>query len=283
VHPRWFVLLAAFAAGSIPLIAVHAVPLTAEYAIFVVLVGYAAVGSSAAFAWSWTPWLAAIVALDDLRGIQAVGPQPHAGDVARFESWLFAGHQPVIELQHAWAGASGTLRLHDIALSAVYLMHSPAPLICGAALWRWHRELFTPYVATLVLVAAAGLVTYLLFPESPPWLAADHGAIPAVRRIVSEVMTHAGPLSNVYAGADPLPDAAMPSLHVSYPVIVAWWTAVAFGRRAWWVFAYPASICVGVVYLGEHWVVDVVAGIAYAAGAILLGRRLQRTRLHSPA
>jgi hypothetical protein len=27
----------------------------------------------------------------------------------------------------------------------------------------------------------------------------------------------------------------------------------------------------------------VVAGIAYAAGAILLGRKLQRTRLHSPA
>jgi hypothetical protein len=273
-HALWFAVLVSFAAGSVPLIAVHAVPLTAEFAIFVVLVGYTAVGMRRSFAWAWTPWLAAIVALDDLRGIQADGPAAHAGDVARFEGWLFAGHQPVIELQHRWAAAPGTLRAHDVVLSAVYLMHSPAPLLCGAALWLWRRELFVPYVATLLTVAAAGLVTYIAFPESPPWLAAEHGVIPAVRRIVTEVMSHAGPLSSVYAGADPLPNAAMPSLHVSYPIIVTWWTIAAFGRRAWWVAAYPACICVGVVYLGEHWVIDVVAGIAYAAGGIAVGRKL---------
>lgn len=287
-HPRWFVLLASFALAGIPLTAVRAVPLTAEYVIFALLVVYAVCGSGHAFAWAWAPWLATVVALDDLRGLQAVGPAPHAAAVARFERWMFGGSLPVLELQRVWASAAG-LRVHDVVLSAVYLLHSPAPLLCGAALWAWRRDLFLPYVASLIAVATAGLLTYLAFPESPPWLAADDGVIPAVRRIASEVMSHAGPLAGVYSGADPLPNAAMPSLHVSYPLIVAWWTLRAFGRRAAWIVLYPACVCVGVVYLGEHWVIDVLAGAGYAGGGIVLGPRLLdalrrrpgRTRLHS--
>jgi membrane-associated phospholipid phosphatase len=41
--------------------------------------------------------------------------------------------------------------------------------------------------------------------------------------------------------------------------------ARAFGwRRTWWLALYPVSIWVGIVYLGEHYVFDVVLGVAYA-------------------
>jgi membrane-associated phospholipid phosphatase len=222
-------------------------------------------------AWPWTLWLAAVVALDDLRGIQAVGFAPHAADVIRFESWLFGGI-PTVQLQSHFAGSG--LTWYDVAISLVYLMHSPAPLICGAVLWSRRRDLFTPFVVTLLLTGAAGLVTYLLFPETPPWLAAQEHLMEPVRRITNEVIDKVGPLSSVYAGADPLPNAAMPSLHVAYPFIVAWYTVAAFGRRALWIVAYPAVLAIGVVYLGEHWVIDVIAGIAYALAAILAVRYL---------
>jgi len=272
-HPGWFAVLVSFLMASVPLITVHAVPLTAEVVIFGLLVGYTALGRRSDFAWAWTPWLAAIVALDDLRGLQAVGPSPHASDVIAAERWLFGGGMPVVDLQRHWEAASGSLSAHDVVLSIVYLMHSPAPLLCGAALWGWRRRLFRVYVTSILVAATAGLLTYLTFPESPPWLAAQHGLLPPVHRIASEVMSHAGPLASVYSGADPLPNAAMPSLHFAYPLIVAFWTVAAFGRRAAWIVLYPASLTVGVVYLGEHWVLDVIAGLAYAVAAIAWARR----------
>ncbi len=36
-------------------------------------------------------------------------------------------------------------------------------------------------------------------------------------------------------------------------------------RRTWWVAVYPVSVWVGVVYLGEHYVTDVILGVVYAA------------------
>ena len=270
-HPRWAGALALFLVGSVPLTAVHAVPLTAELCILGLLAIQLGLGRRADFSWAWTPWLWGIVALDDLRGLQAVGPAPHAGDVAAFERRLFGGGLPVVDLQAHWARSG--LTVHDVVLSVVYLMHSPAPLLCGAVLWRWRRALFRPYVVSILVAATIALVVYLAFPEAPPWLAAQHGAIPPVRRITTEVVDHAGPLSGVYSGADPLPNAAMPSLHVGYPVIVACFVIAAFGRRALWIALYPAALCVGVVYLGEHWVVDVVAGIVVVAAAMLTAVR----------
>lgn len=261
----------AFAVGGALLAAVHRVPLTAEMLLFDCLVVLTATSRRGEFCWAWTPWLAAVVALDDLRGLQAIGPPPHAADVAAAERWLFASHLPVVDLQHLWATPSG-LGVHDVVLGAIYLLHTPAPLLCGAALWRWRRPWFSPYVASLLLVATAGWLTYLGFPESPPWLAAEEHVIPPVRRLVSELIGNVGPLARIYGGADPLPNAAMPSLHVAYPCLVAYWTLRAVGRRALLVVAYPAALSVGVVYLGEHWVLDVVAGVAYAALAVAVVR-----------
>ena len=271
-HPRLAVLLGLFLAGSLPLIALHAVPLTAEFAILVVLAVQLGAGRRSRFSWAWTPWLWGVVALDDLRGLQAVGPAAHAGDVAGLERRLLGGGLPVVDLQAHWAAPG--LTAHDVGLSILYLMHSPAPLLCGAALWTWRREYFRAYVVSILLAAGVALAVYLAFPEAPPWLAAEHGIIPPVRRITTEVVAHAGPLSGIYSGADPLPNAAMPSLHVGYPLIIAAFSIAAFGRRALWVAVYPAALCVAVVYLGEHWVVDVAAGVIVVGGAMLVAVRL---------
>ena len=281
---RWPLLaagLVALAGTTGGLAAVHLAPLTAEFSFFCALILLTLVRRGG-FAWPWSLWLGAIVALDDLRGLQAVGFAPHASDVIRFESWLFGG-VPTVRLQSHFAGAG--LTWYDVVVSLVYLMHSPAPLICGAVLWVWRRELFTPFVASMLLCGAAGLVTYLLFPEAPPWLAAQNHLMEPVRRITNEVIAKVGPLNSVYAGADPLPNAAMPSLHVTYPCLVAYWTIVAFGRRALWIAAYPTVLAVGVIYLGEHWAIDVIVGIAYAAAAIAAvrywARRSARKRIAS--
>ena len=268
-------------AAALPLAATHVVPLTAELCILVLLLAATGLGRSPGFAWAWTPWLAAIVTLDSLRTLQRVTGPPHAADVIAFERRIF-GVQPVIELQHRFATA-GSTSWYDVAASIVYLMHSPAPLLAGAALWIWRRDVFAPFVVSLVTAGVVGLAVYLAFPESPPWLAAQDGLLPPVRRIASEVIAHAGPLSGVYSGADPLPNAAMPSLHIAYPAIVAWWLIAGFGRRAAPIVLYPLLMCVFVVYLGEHYAVDVLAGLIVAAlsvgaATVLTGARASEQR-----
>ena len=68
--------------------------------------------------------------------------------------------------------------------------------------------------------------------------------------------------------------AAFPSLHAGFPVVaaVAAWQrnrAVGLVLSAWAVVVWLA-----VVYLGEHYVTDVLDGIAYAIVAVLIARRI---------
>ena len=71
----------------------------------------------------------------------------------------------------------------------------------------------------------------------------------------------------------------MPSLHSAYPLLVALFIGKLFGRR-WGAVAmlYPISVWFGVVYLGEHYVFDVIAGAIHALGAFLLVNRLMDAR-----
>jgi membrane-associated phospholipid phosphatase len=71
--------------------------------------------------------------------------------------------------------------------------------------------------------------------------------------------------SAVDAAVAPNNVAAVPSLHAAFPLIACVFLIVAFGwKRAGWTAIYPLTMWFGVVYLGEHYVFDVILGIGYA-------------------
>ena len=61
------------------------------------------------------------------------------------------------------------------------------------------------------------------------------------------------------------PVAAMPSLHVAFATLAAgfWWSRV---RRPYRPLLplYPLAMCFSLAYAGEHYVLDELAGVAYA-------------------
>jgi membrane-associated phospholipid phosphatase len=77
---------------------------------------------------------------------------------------------------------------------------------------------------------------------------------------ISQVVDHGQGLSN--------PVAAMPSLHAAFTLLVAlflWRSA-----RWWWRIAlalYPLAMGFTLMYFGEHYAVDVLAGWLYAVAA----------------
>jgi hypothetical protein len=73
------------------------------------------------------------------------------------------------------------------------------------------------------------------------------------------------------------PIAAMPSLHAAFPMLLVLACFHHFGRR-WGLLlsAYLAAVVFGIVYMGEHYVVDIVAGFALALSGHFVAHHSRR-------
>ena len=64
--------------------------------------------------------------------------------------------------------------------------------------------------------------------------------------------------------------AAVPSLHAGYPLLMALFVGEKAPRLAPVLAVYVLAVWMAIVYLGEHYVFDVVTGAIYAVVAYLL-------------
>jgi membrane-associated phospholipid phosphatase len=150
--------------------------------------------------------------------------------------------------------------------------------------WSWfavpHCTLLYVMVRAPERFGRAAVLTYAVFdigacfywvlPTAPPWYAAgwrEDGAPTeqlAVRRMMVEYGEHFwrdgwGSLYSVFGG-NPL--AAMPSLHFATTLMAALLLAEVGPVPGALGFAYTATLGFALVYLGEHYVVDLLAGAA---------------------
>ncbi|HZB97313.1 MAG TPA: phosphatase PAP2 family protein [Candidatus Sulfotelmatobacter sp.] len=275
--------MAAYAVASIALMATHKVGLTLGHAVLIGIVVLAAVVRARPFLWDWLPFVFLFTMFEDLNSVAgAVSGIVEPRSAVSFEKMLLGGTVATTWLQTQLSGLPGSTAV-NVALVVQYLLVDPLPLAAGIWLWCRHRPQFHLFVAGYVLTMSVGFLIYLLFPETPPWFAANLGLIPHVDRFVVEVLQHVG-AGALYARADPEPNAAMPSLHVAVPVLL---TCFVVGLRSWrsrvsWLMVLAAATtCFGVVYLGEHYLADAVAGLflglaayGFAVGAEPFGSRL---------
>ncbi|MDX6475913.1 MAG: hypothetical protein QOH95_1424, partial [Gaiellaceae bacterium] len=106
------------------------------------------------------------------------------------------------------------------------------------------------------------------------WLAARHGSVGESNRLVGIVWQHV-PVAHYgslfekgqnYANNV----AAMPSLHAAYALLIALYLWRIVPRWARVPLAlYPPAMAFALVYSGEHYVVDCIAGWAYAVAAFV--------------
>ena len=223
----------------------------------------------------WSPFIAVLFIYDRLRGY-ADGLLFHAREVPQIkvEAAIFGRPIPTVWLQaHLWHGA-GDLRWWDYATWFIYLTHFFATLIVAAVLWRWAHDRFVRFATMVCVLSLAGFATYVLFPAVPPWLAARHGSIGSANRTIAIVwhhvpIAHFGSLfekGQTYANNV----AAMPSLHAAFSLLIVLYVWRLVPR--WWrplLALYPPAMAFSLVYTGEHYVVDCVAGWAYAVATFV--------------
>jgi membrane-associated phospholipid phosphatase len=151
----------------------------------------------------------------------------------------------------------------------------------AVALWAVSYRLYRRYVWTLVTLTLITLATYAAFPAAPPWMAGLPGndVLPEVARVVSDTLKAMGGHtvnSAVERGAAYSNRvAAMPSLHAGVPAMLLFFAWPLVGRLARAGLAvYMVAMALTLVYGGEHYVSDVLAGWLYALIVVLVVRRL---------
>jgi membrane-associated phospholipid phosphatase len=188
----------------------------------------------------------------------------------RIETAIF-GVLPTQVLQ-GWLHPTPEPRWYDLGMAALHGSHFVTFLAVGLAVWVWRRDRFHRYMRTVLFTAYGGLAGYFLVPMAPPWLAADLGQLPPTPRLLLSVPYLQVPRF-LLIGLDTNPVAAMPSLHAAFSLIVAvglGWVS-RWGRRLG--YLYLLALAFALVYGGEHYTIDLLAGYGLAGFALWLAER----------
>jgi membrane-associated phospholipid phosphatase len=183
----------------------------------------------------------------------------------RADRILGLGHCPTTRLQAA-LGREGHVGPLDYGLSAIHWSWFAVPHGTVAYLLVRHRSKFVRSAALTAACFDLGCVIYWLVPTAPPWWAGKNGNMPPVRRIMAEAGERAwGRLWRpLYHSVEGNPFAAMPSLHFGTSIMAARVLSLVGRPHAALGWAYAVALGFGLVYLGEHYVVDLIAGLALA-------------------
>jgi len=216
---------------------------------------------------------------------------------------LGLGELPTVRLQRTLArlGPDGAeWRTLDAVLVWAHWAWFLVPHGTVAYLLLAHPDRFARGATMTYAVFDLGAIFYWLVPTAPPWyaeagesereagssFARTPGATPLVRRMMAEYGEHFwrdrwGPLYSVLGG-NPL--AAMPSLHFATSLMATLLLAEVGALAGALGLAYTATLGFALVYLGEHYLVDLLAGAALTAAvrrlappATPLARRFART------
>jgi PAP2 superfamily len=242
----------------------------------------------------WLCWV--YDAINNLAPLRVHAAVAHGRAVLSLERLL--GLDPEVALNR-WLAAHHTLGL----LLSDYYDNAHFVVTLGLLGWLWYRraDIYRPLRNVLVAINVLGFVVFWLYPTAPPRLLAGGG--------FDDVVAATGALGGWHTGALASAAnqfAAMPSLHMAWAVwcSLALWTVTSRGSvseglgrprhpraRLWMRSAavvYPCVTCVAVLATGNHYLLDVLAGVATVALAVVLVRAAEtawraRRALRAPA
>ena len=196
-----------------------------------------------------------------------------AGDVTPLLARL---EGPLLELlqeggEHPWAST---------LFSGIYSWVWLTSLI-GFGPWlvvRGRERALSQIILGTVLTSLLAAPFFLLFPVFDPWATNPiYGYLGPGHTAVRYLYPHAEivSLSTIATTGRWATGSCLPSLHIAFPFMYA---LVAARHRmrteAWLLAAVTVATSVSVVYLGRHWITDVIAAVPFAFGVHWLVQRI---------
>jgi membrane-associated phospholipid phosphatase len=221
----------------------------------------------------FSPFLLILFTYEAIRSvILAVGTQGvHVADIIAWEKAICAGIIPSSALQNA-INSSAYAWLVDLVANSFYMTHFFSLIVAAFILWVKRKEHYWPFILGLVVLSYTAFLTYVFFPAAPPWWASMNGYLGG-----QSVNLNHSLLSPEYILATANALGAMPSLHAAWPFYLLFYCLYVWGRKALPAVILPVGVALSSIYLGHHYVVDVLAGIIYAAVTFVFATRWGKT------
>ena len=239
------------------------------------LVGAIVMGRALTFLRDWVPVVLLIAGYEFMRKLagQLVAEQEryvHVQELINADRILFAGTLPTHWLQGKLYEA-GQVHWYDYLSLLIYSLHFVFPLAFAFMLWLGNKERFWQFSLAFLVMVYAAFAFFLYYPAAPPWFADRYGYVSGVEWPAGQA--HQALVPTRYDNFDTVTIwndisgnavAAVPSLHASFPWLVLLFSVKFFGRRGLLFLPYSPVLWFSIVYLGHHWVVDILAGVGWA-------------------
>jgi membrane-associated phospholipid phosphatase len=156
--------------------------------------------------------------------------------------------------------------------NAIYTYgHFPLIYAIGIWLFLWHRGRYVLFRNAFLISGGIGLVSFLLLPTAPPRL------LPGVDRM-ADTLRMFSPINYQESGAFVNNYAAMPSLHIAWNLLLAIgiFTTVKNPIVRGLACCMPVIMSVTVIVTGNHYILDIVAGVVVALVAYWLALQVEK-------
>lgn len=252
------------------------VGITPDRYALVLLLASLLIKKTRSFLLDWIPFLFILISYDFLRSlVGALSPRVDYLTAIHFDEKIFF-QLPTITLQKALFHPP-TLTWYDYFATVIYFLHFAFPLAFAFLLWMQNKNYFRHFISGILVLSYAAWFTFVIFPAAPPWLADQHGFISGVQKIMDYTLASFPTrlnLPTVYANFNPNPIAAVPSLHAAYPFLAFLFAWRFFKAKALFILPYVFAVWFSIIYLGEHYVFDIVTGVIYSFAAYFITERL---------
>jgi len=249
--------------------------------ILLVILAATAMGKVKVLLQDWFVFIGFVYLFDSFRGSIYIatcrlGLPVHTLYVIRIEQFLFGG-VPSVMLQDLFLRSHSPTEFgwFEKFITVAHGSHFVAFLMVGFIIWLYQPRFFRFFKVSFYLTIFLGLLGYFAVPTVPPWMASTvFGLLPRIVRFNAIIYNLAIP--DISSGFDTNPIAAMPSLHAAFPFLCALILWRVYRWRAWPFFLYALLMQFAIIYTGDHYVTDALAG--FVLGAFCYGAALALTK-----
>jgi membrane-associated phospholipid phosphatase len=218
--------------------------------------------------------VAVLLTYEALQGV--TGIVTHSGSATSLAGvdQALVGSNLVADVQTAFRSSATTF-----VSTIFYGLHVFLIVIAFVLFWFKDKAVYRRYTYSLVVTSYLALLTFVAFPTYPPWLArtalnllpSGDGMLPTAFQNVAAVFL-SGESDKV---------AAFPSLHAAYATLFSIFM-FKLGRK-YGLVSLPilGGVYFSIVYLGQHFLVDLLGGVAYASISVYAVDRLMARRRHA--
>ena len=204
-----------------------------------------------------------------------------------WDQWLFGitqGDQVILFHQYLQQFSHTAL---DILSGLLYHIHGAVVFILVFLLWRLKsKNLAFRFAVAFLFMNLMSFATYLLFPAAAPWYVEAFGfaqpggpVIGSAAGLAKFDQLFSLHFSENMYSLNPVVFGAVPSMHAGFTMLC--WLFARKINKYWSLLfaAYTLAMCYSAMYLGHHYLIDVVWGITYALVAYVFIEKWQSSRV----